>query len=214
MIGTTLRPGPVTVRNVGPFDLGRLARLHKSCFEEAWSRSDLAHLLAMPGSFGLIARVYEGGLAGLDGLRGVGFAICRIAHDESELLTIGVAPQSRRRGVASALLAAAMARCHQLGAASMFLEVAVDNPGAQQLYEEHGFERVGPPARLLPALQRQAGQRLHDARRSRPPLRRRHSTGARGRARLRLGCRGLLQPFFRTTSSYRSGPTGSRLSTS
>jgi ribosomal-protein-alanine N-acetyltransferase len=143
MIGTTLRPGPVTVRNVGPFDLGRLARLHKSCFEEAWSRSDLAHLLAMPGSFGLIARVYEGGLAGLDGLRGVGFAICRIAHDESELLTIGVAPQSRRRGVASALLTAAMARCHQLGAASMFLEVAVDNPGAQQLYEEHGFERVG-----------------------------------------------------------------------
>jgi len=54
-----------------------------------------------------------------------------------------VAPQSRRRGVASALLASAMARCHQLGAASMFLEVAVDNPGAQQLYEEHGFERVG-----------------------------------------------------------------------
>jgi [ribosomal protein S18]-alanine N-acetyltransferase len=148
MIGTTntttpFRPSPLTVRGVGPFDLGRMARLHRSCFEEAWSRSDLAHLLAMPGGFGLIARLYEGGLSGLDGLRGVGFAICRVAADESELLTIGVAPQYRRRGVAAALLRAGMERCLRVGAKSMFLEVAVDNHPAQQLYEEHGFERVG-----------------------------------------------------------------------
>jgi [ribosomal protein S18]-alanine N-acetyltransferase len=148
MIGTNNtipppRPSPLTVRGVGPFDLGRMARLHRSCFEEAWSRSDLAHLLAMPGGFGLIARLYEGGLAGLDGLRGVGFAICRVAADESELLTIGVAPPYRRRGVAAALLRAGMERCLRVGAKSMFLEVAVDNHAAQQLYEEHGFERVG-----------------------------------------------------------------------
>lgn len=142
MIGS-IRSSALTVRNVGPFDLGRLARLHRSCFEEAWSRSDLAHLLAMPGSFGLIARIYEGGIAGLDGLRGVGFAICRVTLDESELLTIGVGPQYRRRGAASALLRASLERCQRLGARSMFLEVAVDNQGAQQLYDEHGFERVG-----------------------------------------------------------------------
>lgn len=135
--------GLVTVRNVGPFDLGRLARLHRGCFEEAWSRSDLAHLLAMPGAFGLVARVYEGGIAGLDGLRGVGFSICRVTVDESELLTIGVSPHFRRRGVAAALVRAGMERCLRLGARSMFLEVAVDNQAAQALYEEHGFERVG-----------------------------------------------------------------------
>lgn len=138
-----LKPAPITVRNVGPFDLGRLARLHRSCFEEAWSRSDLAHLLAMPGGLGLVARIYDGGIVGLDGLRGVGFAICRVVCDESELLTIGVAPQHRRRGVGAALLRAGMERCLRLGARNMFLEVAVDNLGAQQLYEEHGFERVG-----------------------------------------------------------------------
>ena len=137
------RPGPVSVRNVGPFDLGRLARLHRSCFEEAWSRSDLAHLLAMPGAFGLVARVYEGGLAGLDGLRGVGFAVSRVAADEAELLTIGVMPQFRRRGVAAALLRAGMERSLRLGARAMFLEVAIDNAGAQALYEDHGFTRVG-----------------------------------------------------------------------
>jgi ribosomal-protein-alanine N-acetyltransferase len=143
MMVTRLRSDTVSVRNVGPFDLGRLARLHRSCFDEAWSRSDLAHLLGMPGAFGLVARLYDGGLAGLDGLRGVGFAICRVAADESELLTIGVGPAYRRRGVAGSLLKAGMERCERMGACSMFLEVAIDNVGAQQLYEEHGFERVG-----------------------------------------------------------------------
>jgi ribosomal-protein-alanine N-acetyltransferase len=137
------RPSTISIRNIGPFDLGRLARLHRNCFEEAWSRADLAHLLAIPGGFGLVARVYDGGLAGLDGMRGVGFALCRVVRDESELLSIGVMPAYRKRGVARALLRASMARCLGGGADNMFLEVAVDNPAAQQLYEEAGFERVG-----------------------------------------------------------------------
>lgn len=137
------RPSSISIRNIGPFDLGRLARLHRNCFEEAWSRADLAHLLAIPGGFGLIARVYDGGLAGLDGMRGVGFALCRVVRDESELLSIGVMPAYRKRGVARALLRASMDRCLRSGADNMFLEVAVDNPAAQQLYDEAGFERVG-----------------------------------------------------------------------
>jgi ribosomal-protein-alanine N-acetyltransferase len=143
-MATLPKPATVSIRTVGPFDLGRLSRLHKSCFEEAWSRSDLAHLLAMPGGFGLIARLYEGGLvAGFDAMRGVGFSLCRVVRDESELLSIGVSPVYRRRGVAGSLLRASMERCRAIGAVQMFLEVAVDNPGAQRLYEEHGFERVG-----------------------------------------------------------------------
>lgn len=137
------RAGSLQIRPVGPFDLGRLARLHRRCFAEPWSRADLAHLLAMPGSFGLVARLYEGGLAGLDALRGVGFAIARVVRDESELLSLGVAPPWRRRRVGSALLLAAMERARAAGAGVMFLEVAVDNQSAQDLYAAHGFERVG-----------------------------------------------------------------------
>ncbi len=131
------------IKNVGPFDLGRLARLHRSCFEDAWSRSDLAHLLAMPGAFGLIARLFERRRFDLEARRGVGFALCRLAADESELLSLGVLPAYRRRGVAKALLAAAMIRSLHLGVRIMFLEVACDNVGAQRLYESFGFERVG-----------------------------------------------------------------------
>lgn len=137
------KPTAVSIRTVGPFDLGRLARLHRTCFEEAWSRSDLAHLLAMPGGFGLVARLFEGGLAGFDAMRGVGFSLCRVVRDEGELLSIGVTPHHRRRGVAGNLLRASMERCQVIGARHMFLEVAVDNPEAQRLYLSHGFERVG-----------------------------------------------------------------------
>lgn len=137
------KPAGISIRTVGPFDLGRLSKLHRGCFEEAWSRSDLAHLLAMPGGFGLLARLFEGGLAGIDAMRGVGFSLCRVVRDECELLSIGVAPAYRRRGVAAQLLVASMERCRTIGAQQMFLEVAVDNHAAQRLYEEHGFERVG-----------------------------------------------------------------------
>jgi [ribosomal protein S18]-alanine N-acetyltransferase len=142
-MATLPKPSAVSVRGVGPFDLGRLSRLHRSCFEEAWTRSDLAHLLAMPGGFGLIARLFEGGLARLDAMRGVGFSLCRVVRDESELLSIGVTPGYRRRGVAGHLLRASMERSRAVGAKQMFLEVAVDNVAAQRLYEEYGFERVG-----------------------------------------------------------------------
>lgn len=138
-----LRPTTITVRSIGPFDLGRLSRLHRACFEEAWSRADLAHLLALAGGFGLIARVHDGRFAGLDGIRGSGFSLCRVVRDESELLSIGVAPSWRKRGVARALLRASMERSLRSGALTMFLEVAVDNEPARQLYLAHGFEQVG-----------------------------------------------------------------------
>jgi ribosomal-protein-alanine N-acetyltransferase len=128
---------------VGPFDLGRLARLHRSCFREPWSRADLSQLLAMPGAFGLVARCRERTAFGVDALRSAGFALARIAGDEAELLSIGVAPPFRRRGIAAALLRACMERCRAAGCRAMFLEVAIDNQAAQRLYETHGFQRVG-----------------------------------------------------------------------
>jgi [ribosomal protein S18]-alanine N-acetyltransferase len=132
----------LTIKPVGAFDLGRLARLHKHCFEEGWSRADLAHLLALPGGFGLIARQSSGGF-GFDALRGVGFALLRVVRDECELLSLGVIPAQRRRGIAAAILQQSMQNCHDAGARTMFLEVAIDNLSAQALYERFQFSRVG-----------------------------------------------------------------------
>jgi ribosomal-protein-alanine N-acetyltransferase len=133
----------IGIKSVGPFDLGRLARLHRHCFDDPWSRSDLAHLLALPGGFGLLARVYDRNFAGLDGIRGAGFSLCRVVREDCELLSIGVGPGYRRRGIGTALLRASMERCQRAGARTMFLEVAVDNDDAQALYRRYGFREVG-----------------------------------------------------------------------
>ncbi|MCB1969547.1 MAG: GNAT family N-acetyltransferase [Geminicoccaceae bacterium] len=148
----------VTIKVAGPFDLGRISRLHRACFADGWSRSDVAHLLALPGSFGLFARLNHCGFPGLDSLRGAGFSLCRVVRDECELLSIGVIPASRRQGVARALLQASMVHCHMAGAKKMFLEVAIDNPEAQALYAEHGFETVGTRPNYY---QRADGTRAH-----------------------------------------------------
>ncbi len=131
------------IQNVGAFDLGRLARLHRACFEEPWSKSDLAHLLALPGGLGLIARSRGLRRLGFDTRRPVGFSLCRVSRDESELLSIGVAPDMRRVGLATHLVRQSMRRCRAGGARCMFLEVAIDNPGAQALYDREGFREVG-----------------------------------------------------------------------
>ncbi|GBD43601.1 Ribosomal-protein-alanine acetyltransferase [bacterium HR40] len=140
---TLRRPAAIVLKPVGPFDLGRMARLHRMCFEDGWSRTDLSQLLAMPGAFGLLARCRERSPFRVDTLRTAGFALVRIVGEESELLSIGVAPAFRRRGVGRELLRACLERCRRAGCTTMFLEVAVDNLAAQRLYESHGFRRVG-----------------------------------------------------------------------
>ena len=115
MLSRRPRVSGLTIRPVGPFDLGRISRLHKACFEDGWSRSDIAHLLSLPGSFGLICRSQDVAFPGIETTRGVGFALCRVAKDESELLSIGVLPEHRRRNVAGKLLEAGMARCRAAG---------------------------------------------------------------------------------------------------
>ncbi len=52
-----------------------------------------------------------------------------------------VAAAARRRGVAKALLEAAVGHARALGAASLSLSTALDNAPAQALYESMGWER-------------------------------------------------------------------------
>ncbi|GLQ90395.1 GNAT family N-acetyltransferase [Dyella flagellata] len=52
-----------------------------------------------------------------------------------------VAPAARRHGVASALLTAAAEHARALGAASLWLQTALDNAPAQALYASLGWQR-------------------------------------------------------------------------
>ena len=54
-----------------------------------------------------------------------------------------VDPRFRRRGIAQALLAAAVRHAQESGASGMFLETAFDNLTAQRVYERAGWAREG-----------------------------------------------------------------------
>jgi [ribosomal protein S18]-alanine N-acetyltransferase len=123
---------------LGALDLDRAAALHAESFaalgERAWTRQDFAELVASPGVAGLLLQI--------DG-HDVGFAVCRVAADEAELLTIAVRPAHRRKGVARRLLAAVIDHVRKSGGRTLFLEVGVDNPAARSLYKAQGFCAVG-----------------------------------------------------------------------
>ena len=63
------------------------------------------------------------------------------ADDECEIRMLGVAPQSRGRGVGELLVRAAMAQGVVDGAARMLLSTQTEMQAAQRLYERLGFAR-------------------------------------------------------------------------
>ena len=122
------------LRPIGPFDLAIAAAIHAACFDDGWSTTSIAELLAMPGAFGLLA--IEGNIA-------VGLTIVQAAGDDAELLTICVLPDCRRRGIGEELMTDLLARLAARGCKRLLLEVAEDNPIAIAFYNDHGFRRIG-----------------------------------------------------------------------
>jgi len=125
-----------TVENLRSADIEVVARLHARCFYDAWGPSMIRQVLEMPGAYGLVAR--RGGYGSI-----IGFALARVAADECELLSLGVAAEHRARGIGALLLSNAMARAAAERARWFFLEVAEDNEAALRLYRAHGLNRVG-----------------------------------------------------------------------
>ena len=84
--------------------------------------------------FALAAEI-EGSLAGI--------LIGRAAGDEFEILNLAVAVEHRRRGVATALVKAALEYARKKGAIQTFLEVRASNEGGIALYAGFGFKPLG-----------------------------------------------------------------------
>ena len=128
----------------GPAQAELVAALMAASAGEAWSAREIGRVLALPGALGLIATKIETKIATQPGkVEPVGFALCLWAGGECELLSIGVSPEQRRRGVARALLAEAISRAAGAGAGRMVLEVAEDNAPARAFYEAEGFSAAG-----------------------------------------------------------------------
>jgi ribosomal-protein-alanine N-acetyltransferase len=109
-----------------------LARLHAAAFagiDRPWTAEEFAALLDGPTALLLgDARA---------------FLLARTVADEAEILTLATDPAHRRRGLASALLAAFHQEARARGARRAFLEVAEDNAPARALYSAAGYLQAG-----------------------------------------------------------------------
>jgi ribosomal-protein-alanine N-acetyltransferase len=132
----------ITIAPPGPDAAALLAALHQAAFPaDPWSDSAMARLLAMPGAFALIATLDD---------EPAGFVLARVAADEAEIVTLGVAPAHARRDIGRHLLAAAAAEAGRRGATRLFLEVAETNDAARRLYAADGFGEAGRRRRYYP----------------------------------------------------------------
>lgn len=109
--------------------LDNLANLHKQCFpHKPWTAADFADL--KKSGCEIIASQN-------------GFVVYRQTLDEAEIITIGVAPDARRTGIAAAMLGIIEADLKKSGTKHIFLEVAADNAPARALYEQNGYVQIG-----------------------------------------------------------------------
>lgn len=131
-------PGPdagVRLRPLERADLDRVLELEPELFGRgAWSR------VAYESELELDDRRYVAAI-GTDGEL-VGWAGIALA-DEASVMTVGVAPGARRRGIGTLLLGALLDEARAARARQVFLEVRASDAGAQALYSRAGFEPVG-----------------------------------------------------------------------
>jgi ribosomal-protein-alanine N-acetyltransferase len=109
-----------------------LAALHERCFQTPapWSADAFAQFVADP----LVFLLVEGD---------AGFLLGRAVAGEAELLTLAVAPESRRLGLGRKLLARFLYQARVRGVDRCFLEVSAQNAPAIALYESAGFAGAG-----------------------------------------------------------------------
>lgn len=128
------------LRTAGAFDAPVLAALHAACFPgDPWDTQALRRLMEMPGAFAILALED----AALDASTPLGFVLGRCVADEAEILSLGVLPAARRRGIGGSLVAAACETAAAAAARRLHLEVAADNDAARRLYARVGFAEVG-----------------------------------------------------------------------
>jgi [ribosomal protein S18]-alanine N-acetyltransferase len=124
------------VRPIGAERSGECAAIHATSFAYPWQEADFEQLFVASGT------VADGAIEAKEEHL-AGFVLSRIAAGEAEILTIAVAPEWRRRGVATSLLAPHLSGLAATRVNRLFLEVGVENTAARALYTSFGFEQVG-----------------------------------------------------------------------
>lgn len=122
------------IRAMTDQDIPAIVALEKECRLSSWGLKGYQQELINSSAFVLVARQHD---------QVVGYLSGRTMADEFELLSLGVAPDFRRQGIARQLMNEGMQVLRSQGISRWFLEVRAANLSAQQLYLSCGFSPVG-----------------------------------------------------------------------
>jgi ribosomal-protein-alanine N-acetyltransferase len=113
-----------------------IAALHARLFDPPWDADSIMRMIEHPASASFVAQVRDPRAL-------AGFVLGQIAADEAEVLSIGVAPEWQRRGIARHMMEGLVRAARRADVRRVFLEVAADNAGAIGLYNSLGFKVAG-----------------------------------------------------------------------
>ncbi len=124
------------IRDVGFDQINGLAKLHQSAFQQGWTADDFA--LFVQDRMVRVLGAFQTGVK-----EPLAFLLVRSVADEAEVISLGVAPKHRRRGLGEGLMDVAVDDLLEKGIKRLHLEVDEQNVAAVKLYENLGFDVVG-----------------------------------------------------------------------
>ena len=125
-----------TYRQANAFDLPVFVSLDKDLFPYSpWSASQYKEEFSSPTRHFVVAVDEQQTIIGYAGIFAPGGA-------EADVLTVGVIPSHRGKGIARQLMALITDWAKQQGSTAMMLEVKVDNIEAIGLYQSLGYSKL------------------------------------------------------------------------
>ena len=127
------------IRNFRAEDFDCLWKIDQVCFPPgiAYTQMDLTGFITRRKAITLVAEFAEGTeLAG--GI--VGFVVAQPIKRVGRILTLDILPEARGCGLATRLIQECEARLRTSGCQQVYLETAVNNEPAIQLYSKLGYE--------------------------------------------------------------------------
>ena len=126
----------IVYRTANAFDLPVFASLDKELFPYSpWSASQYKEEFSSPTRHFVVALDEAQNMVGYAGVFAPGGA-------EADILTVGVVPLHRGKGIAKALMALITDWAKAQGSTAMMLEVKTDNTDAIGLYESLGYSKL------------------------------------------------------------------------
>ncbi len=124
----------MTVRRVTTAGLDRILEIENACFGvDAYDRNTFASYLGRNGDLFLAA--WSAG-------KMLGYTLACVSRGRAEVISVAVAPDARRQGVARVLMKSLIGALRRRKVEFVALLVRVTNHGAQALYKELGFRTV------------------------------------------------------------------------